>query len=749
MNQFICIFFTSFISLFIYIKYFCKKKNSIDNLGNNIGSLICYYFLSALTNILLMYFILYFVLNRNELWFTVSFTIKYLLLSSFIALNLPILFNVFSAFFDKSIKNYINLFNKFVNILNKKYSKFLETFLGKKMLKFIDVIKKNKDSILYNCLFTLGVFLYFLIFDYFLRRIIYNDIVFYLPSEATPILLTFAYSTLVSLIIILVPRLVSKILFVLFSIFYLLLFVINYFMINIKSEAFSFYNLQIAGEGLDYLNFIVDVINFKFILILVLYVLVFVYLFKKIKKIRCNIAKKYKFVLFLIGVMFFLLIRCYSYSLEVYENKDGWNDINYPRFYIDNMVNSRKSFSVLGLCDYTVRDFANYMKSRNEKFGSEEEIEKIIDNSSQNKKKNKYTGLFKDKNVIMIMMESIDNIIVDEDSMPNLYKLKTNGWNFDNRYSQLSHGGSTIATEFTTLSGLWYLYDNKYDVNNYNYSIPNMFLNNKYTVSSFHENNGSYYNRIQLHQSLGFDNSYFLLDMKLDDFEYYDDEQFFTNDKLYNLVVPKNINTPFLSFITTISPHGPYKNNFVCQENEINTEKECYKYLSKRTDDMIGHMLKRLKEDNLLDDTVIILYSDHAAYSYNYSESDLKNTYKKINGTYDIKNLPFIIYNSEISVQDFDDIIVNDVDFAPTILNLFGIDYDSRYYVGSDIFSKEHKNVAMFNDYTWYDGNVHSSNAEHNQYFVETSNYVKERIDFSKMLVSNNYYKNVNSKEKK
>ena len=150
----------------------------------------------------------------------------------------------------------------------------------------------------------------------------------------------------------------------------------------------------------------------------------------------------------------------------------------------------------------------------------------------------------------------------------------------------------------------------------------------------------------------------------------------------------------------------------------------------------------------MLDDTVIILYSDHAAYSYNYSESDLKNTYKKINGTYDIKNLPFIIYNSEISVQDFDDIIVNDVDFAPTILNLFGIDYDSRYYVGSDIFSKEHKNVAMFNDYTWYDGNVHSGNAEHNQYFVETSNYVKERIDFSKMLVSNNYYKNVNSKEK-
>jgi len=55
----------------------------------------------------------------------------------------------------------------------------------------------------------------------------------------------------------------------------------------------------------------------------------------------------------------------------------------------------------------------------------------------------------------------------------------------------------------------------------------------------------------------------------------------------------------------------------------------------------------------------------------------------------------------------------------------------------------------MFNDYTWYDGNLYSGSADHSSYFKDTSDYVKERIDFSKMLVSNNYYQNIENKEEK
>lgn len=742
MIELVCVFVTSFISLFIYNNYFNKKTNNIMNL-------IYYYFISVLINVFLMYVLLYFVLNRNDLTFTVLFTIKYLMLSSFIALNIPIIFNLIGKKIDSFIKLYIKKSREFIKVLKQKYCNFFDSFLGKKILLFVNFIKLNKWSVCKNLLFILGVFLYFLLLDLSLRNIVYDDIHFYLPSETIPNLLTFAYSILIGTILIILPKLISKIFFSIISVFLLILFIVNYFMINIKSDAFSFYNLQIANEGLEYVSFIFEVINFKFIFILLLFILIFIFLFRKIKNINCNIKIRYKFLLFLVSVLLFILIRFYSYGLEEYGQQDGYHDINYPKYYVENMVNSRKNLSILGLYDYTTKDFFNYVKSKFEKFGSVEEIDEIIKSSSKNDSKNDYTGIFKDKNLIMIMMESVDNVVVDKKSMPTLSMMKENGWDFSRRYSQLNHGGSTIATEYTTLSGLWYLSDDKYDINNYPYSIPNFFKENNYIVTSFHENHGVYYNRNQLHKSLGFDKSHFLLDMDLDEYKYYDDEQLFSNDELYDLIIPKNSKKPFFSFGITISPHGPYKNNGICDENDISDENKCFRYLVKRTDDMLDTMLARLEEDGILDDTVILLYSDHPAYTYNYTDEELENTYEKIGDAYDIKNLPFVIYSTDIKKQKFDDIIVNDVDFAPTILNLFGMEYDSRYFVGSDLFSKNHKNVAMFNDYSWYDGEKYSGTAEHDNYYQETSNYVKERIDFSKMLVSNNYYKNIDTEERK
>lgn len=155
---------------------------------------------------------------------------------------------------------------------------------------------------------------------------------------------------------------------------------------------------------------------------------------------------------------------------------------------------------------------------------------------------------------------------------------------------------------------------------------------------------------------------------------------------------------------------------------------------------MLAIMLERLEQDSLLDNTVIILYSDHAAYSYNYTQEELTNTYEQIGGSYNIKNLPFVIYDSEIDSKEYNDIIINDVNFAPTIYNLFGIDYNASIYVGTDIFSENHKNVCIFTDYSWYDGKIYSTDTDRDDYYITTTKYVKERLDFNKMLITNNYY---------
>ncbi len=736
MIQFIYLFCTSFISLFVYMNYFEKNKEK------NFVHLTIYYFICVLVNFAVMSGLLYLGTGRLELDSNLRFSIKYILLSGAIAVHLPLGFNMIKKIGNWCLEKYFSLYTKFWNFLKKMFNKFKKKLFEFQVVKNIEkYFRKNTKEVRKNVWFITLIAILLLFFDFILRCCVYWDTRFYLPIMLTPNILTIAYAFLIGTVLVLLPKRVTKILYSIVYLGAVVLFVVNYMLIRIKSEAFSVYTLQVASEGLDFINFAFKEINILFVLILLVSIGIFIYTFKCIKNIKCELKFTKKLGIVLLVILTFFGIRFVGTVILRNDHQDGWQDITYPKYYTYNFINSRKSLAVLGLYDYTVRDAANYIKNLNQKIGTVEEIETAISESTDETLENEMSNIFEGKNLIMIMMESIDNVFVDEETMPTLTKIMSEGLNFTKRYSQLNTGGSTIATEYTTLTGLYYTYDNKYDVNTYNESIPSMFKSNGYSVASFHENNGIYYNRTQLHKSFGFENSYFLMDMKLSNYEYFVDKQFFDNEELYKLVINKDGDKPFMSFITTISAHGPYDTNGLCTSDGATTETECVKYLFKRTDDMLASMLEKLERDGLLDDTVIVLYSDHAAYSYNYSQEELASTYENIDGNYGIKNLPFVIYNSEIDGKEYDDIIVNDVDFAPTLFNMFGFEYDTKYYVGTDVFDENRINVCMFRDYSWYDGNVYSELAEKDDYYKEMTSYVKGRIEFSNMLVSHDYYK--------
>ena len=736
MIQFIYLFLTSFISLFVYINYFDKNKEK------KFFELVIYYFICVLFNFLLMSVFLYFVSNNNSLSSSLSFSIKYILLSSVVAFHLPLGFSFIKKIFNWSLRNYFDLYRKIFIFFKEQFLARWKKFIKIKFVsKLIKYCKSNSKDIKKNICFVFLVILLFLYFDIILRFFIYYDTRFYLPIMLTPNILTIIYGFVCGVILLLLPKKITKIIYPIVYLFLMFIFIVNYMLIKIKSEAFTMYNLQVVNEGFEFINFVGKEINLLFIFVLVISFSLFLYSYKKINDIRCNIKVLNRLGILFITVFLFFLVRFLGVSILRNDQQDGWIDITYPKYYTYNFINSRNSLAVLGTYDYLIRDFFNYFNNLKTKVGSVKEIETTIEESADETLENEMSNIFEGKNLIMIMMESIDKVYVNKEVMPTLTMMMNEGLNFTKRYSQLNSGGSTIATEYTTLTGLYYTYDNKYDVNTYNEAIPNMFKNNGYIVSSFHENNGVYYNRSQLHKAFGFENSYFLLDMNLDKYEYYVDKQFFENDELYKLVVPKSSTKPFMSFITTISGHGPYDKNVLCTDQGITNEKECIKHLFKRTDDMLKVMLERLEKDGLLDDTVIVLYSDHAAYSYNYSKEELSNNYENIDGSYGIKDLPFVIYNSDISSKKYDEIIVNDVDFAPTLFNMFGISYDTKYYVGTDIFDEARVNVCMFKDYSWYDGEVYSISALKDDYYKEMTSYVKGRIEFSNMLVSHDYYK--------
>ena len=106
-----------------------------------------------------------------------------------------------------------------------------------------------------------------------------------------------------------------------------------------------------------------------------------------------------------------------------------------------------------------------------------------------------------------------------------------------------------------------------------------------------------------------------------------------------------------------------------------------YRSLARDTDNAIANLLDELEERDLLDDTVIVLVSDH--YVYGYSDSDYVAAKKGvINDRKELQNTPFVIWSEDIEAEEVDTIL-DTADILPTLLNMLGIDYDPLNYMGN------------------------------------------------------------------
>ena len=48
----------------------------------------------------------------------------------------------------------------------------------------------------------------------------------------------------------------------------------------------------------------------------------------------------------------------------------------------------------------------------------------------------------------------------------------------------------------------------------------------------------------------------------------------------------------------------------------------------------------------------------------------------------------------------------------PTVLNLFGIDYNPNNYIGLDALDSDYNGYVFFSDYSWYDGKAYVENGK-------------------------------------
>ena len=509
-------------------------------------------------------------------------------------------------------------------------------------------------------------------------------------------------------------------------------------------------SLQSVGQAEAVKDYVMDFLKSFKLIFLTTYIpfiiLVLIYIFVKKRFYRNN-----RFRLFVSTVVMVALFGCIYY--EVVTDKSYQN----PLQSVDNeelfLTASNPSLTVsefgmfgFGLFDLRNKLFPVEVKtnvmitnknhySNNDSFMSgiddniweylinteEDENYSFLNNYFYNRRKatiNDHTGLFKDKNLIVVMMESANDIFLEyPEYFPNIAKMKNGGWSWENYYSP-RNSCATLNNEFSGMTSLYSISNmctaKEYIDNTYFESIFNVFKDSSYKTFSAHDYTEHYYPRNQIHTNMGSDHYYGVeeLGIEYDDRLYqnwaYDDE--FMGSVLDILDNIDATEGNFMSWLTTVSSHQPYAmdgkqgNLYYGMTDGTGFDPQIRRYMSKLKilDNALGVLMDGLAERGILDDTVIVLYGDHYPYGI---DTNILNTVMSYDTNEDMnaEQVPFIIYNSEITEQSpyvYTDYTTY-VNILPTVANLFGIEYESRLYMGEDLFSDYYKSLAVFSDGSW------------------------------------------------
>lgn len=586
----------------------------------------------------------------------------------------------------------------------------------------------------------------FSIIDISIRIFANNNVGFYDFYNLCPMFLTYSWIFLFILILYSLPKKVKIISYIVLLVVFNLITFSEHIHFLTLDRFYGFSDLLMASNATGYisslLNQTVWYILFSNILSLFMGIGAVILI-----KYTENIKTRYINILFIVLIVLFRIVG--MDDLGVRSLEPDWQQNDNVRSVYDSFANYNKSLEVSGLYEYIFR--STYLYIYNNLNVNKGEMSKELDEYfSYNEsilENNEYTGIFKDKNVIYILMESIDNWLVTEEVMPTLYKLQNEGINFINKYSPTFGSGQTINSEFAMHTSLYAINGGKaiynFSDNKFPHSLANSFKNNGYKTTSIHANDGDFYNRRHLHASLGFDSYYFLKDMdEIDKNVNYFKDSNLMNDEIFNLMISDE---KFLTFLITYSAHLPYNfSNDKCAGDPYNLETSsksltCIRNLARDTDEMIRLLIEKLEEKNILDDTVLVFVTDH--YTYGYDEEYVKMI-KNTDNEYLLQNTPFVIWSNDIEGKTVD-LMVDTADILPTLLNMFGIEYNPNYYIGEDIFSKDRDNFVYFAADIFYDGNIfydENSNLE-NDYANEILLKIKNKIELNDRLIISDYFK--------
>ncbi len=439
----------------------------------------------------------------------------------------------------------------------------------------------------------------------------------------------------------------------------------------------------------------------------------------------------------------------------------------------ENMFNTHRLYQVCGLYQTLCKDvYTNAVYPLTPAHAiaqaeAEAEIDDFFD-SQPKPAQNAMTGLLEGKNVVLVLMESMDDWMIGEHT-PTLTKLMSQGIEFTNFYTPVYGGIRTFNTEFCINTGSFlssqggYAFD--YVTNTYNQSLASQLTQEGYSAKTFHYNDPSFYSRGEFSPAMGYEEYVCYADYVTETDEktrknlLYDDKLLFDNEGLNDEFFRKG--QPTLNFIITRSAHLSYKYNEVLsywglkQYPEYrgltgNEETDCAYLKARLVDDMFARLMEELEKQGTLENTVIIGVTDH--YTYGYKDTASLLALSGVEHSLLLEKTPCFIWSSDLEPQKVEKVL-NTSDLLPTVLNLLGV--ESEYdYIGNDAFDENYEGFVPFSNGSWIAGNT-AYDASKKQYLsidgnqqtvsaefqAEMAHKVQEFTRINNLILETDYYR--------
>lgn len=382
--------------------------------------------------------------------------------------------------------------------------------------------------------------------------------------------------------------------------------------------------------------------------------------------------------------------------------------------------------------------------------------------------RNEYTGMFEGYNLIYLTAEGFSPYAVDENLTPTLYKLIHSGFVFEEYYVPLWYT-STSDGEYVNCTGLIpsnQMFSMKKSAQiSMPFTLPAFFSLEGVNSYAFHNNSLSYYDRNLSHPNLGYN----FMASKIGDlkesewggqvFEMEHAGYWPASDlNMMEATLPFYIEEDrFHVYYMTVSGHMNY--NFAgnrmssLHKEEVadlpySEEGRAYIACNIELDRALEYLIEELDKAGKLENTVICLSADH--YPYAMEVANLEELAgRPLDGTLDIYRNNLILWNSEMETVEVTKPACS-VDVLPTLLNLFGFEYDSRMYAGRDILSdspglvifKDRSFITEIVSYNKESGEIlwRDGYEENEEYYEAVESQVKSLCNYSVNILNNDFY---------